>query len=191
MPRRHDDLFDGIASFRALHAAAKRAVTGKRRKPAAAAFMAAGERAFAAGAGASGGALPERPSPGRAVHRRLLPGRRHLTRPGRPFPLLLRRQDRQLSPQGERRPRHLPAPPDRARGTTAASLTGQAAGRPSPSAPTALPLTSRSKARNSGPGAMHMVRYVSRNGSHVTDTGYLARPVCAGVAPCYASDRRI
>lgn len=40
MPRRHDGLFDGIASFRALHAAAKRAITGKRRKPAAAAFMA-------------------------------------------------------------------------------------------------------------------------------------------------------
>jgi retron-type reverse transcriptase len=40
MPRRHDDLFDRIASFRALHAAARSAVKGKRRKPGAAAFMA-------------------------------------------------------------------------------------------------------------------------------------------------------
>ncbi len=40
MPRRHDDLFGEVASFRALHAAAMRAVAGKRRKPGAAAFMA-------------------------------------------------------------------------------------------------------------------------------------------------------
>lgn len=39
MPRRHDDLFDGIASFQALIAAARRAVKGKRAKPGAAAFM--------------------------------------------------------------------------------------------------------------------------------------------------------
>jgi retron-type reverse transcriptase len=40
MPRRHDDLFGRIASFPALHAAARRAIRGKRRKPGAAAFMA-------------------------------------------------------------------------------------------------------------------------------------------------------
>jgi RNA-directed DNA polymerase len=40
MPRRHDDLFGRIATFRALHAAAKRAIKGKRRKPGGAAFMA-------------------------------------------------------------------------------------------------------------------------------------------------------
>jgi len=40
MPRRHDNLFDGIACFAALHAAARRAVKGKRRKPGAAAFLA-------------------------------------------------------------------------------------------------------------------------------------------------------
>lgn len=40
MPRRHDTLFPDIASFPALHAAAKRAVLGKRRRPGAAAFMA-------------------------------------------------------------------------------------------------------------------------------------------------------
>lgn len=40
MPKRHDDLFAGIASFAALHAAAERAIRGKRRKPGAAAFMA-------------------------------------------------------------------------------------------------------------------------------------------------------
>jgi RNA-directed DNA polymerase len=40
MPRPHDDLFEQIASFPALHAAAQRAITGKRRKPGAAAFMA-------------------------------------------------------------------------------------------------------------------------------------------------------
>lgn len=40
MPRKADDLFGGIASFRALHAAALEAVKGKRRKPGAAAFMA-------------------------------------------------------------------------------------------------------------------------------------------------------
>ncbi len=44
MPRRHDDLFDGVARFGALHAAAMRAVRGKRRKPGAAAFMANLER---------------------------------------------------------------------------------------------------------------------------------------------------
>jgi RNA-directed DNA polymerase len=40
MPRRHPDLFSQIASFEALHAAALRAVRGKRGKPGAAAFMA-------------------------------------------------------------------------------------------------------------------------------------------------------
>ena len=40
MPRRHDDLFDRIASFQALRSAARLAVRGKRRKPGAAAFMA-------------------------------------------------------------------------------------------------------------------------------------------------------
>jgi RNA-directed DNA polymerase len=40
MPRRHDDLFGGIASFPRLHAAARRAIKGKRRKPGGAAFMA-------------------------------------------------------------------------------------------------------------------------------------------------------
>lgn len=40
MPRRHDDLFGRIASFPALVTAARRAVRGKRRNPAAAAFMA-------------------------------------------------------------------------------------------------------------------------------------------------------
>ena len=40
MPRRHNGLFGEIANFRALHAAAMRAVAGKRRKPGAAAFMA-------------------------------------------------------------------------------------------------------------------------------------------------------
>jgi RNA-directed DNA polymerase len=40
MPERHDDLFAGIANFRALHAAYRRAVIGKRRKPGAAAFAA-------------------------------------------------------------------------------------------------------------------------------------------------------
>ena len=40
MTRKHRDLFDGIASFEALHAAALRAVRGKRDKPAAAAFLA-------------------------------------------------------------------------------------------------------------------------------------------------------
>jgi retron-type reverse transcriptase len=39
-PARHTDLFGAIASFRALHQAALRAVRGKRRKPGAAAFMA-------------------------------------------------------------------------------------------------------------------------------------------------------
>jgi retron-type reverse transcriptase len=40
MPRKHDDLFGRIASFQALRAAVARAITGKRRKPGAAAFMA-------------------------------------------------------------------------------------------------------------------------------------------------------
>jgi RNA-directed DNA polymerase len=40
MPRRHDDLFGGIANFQALVAAARRAILGKRKKPGAAAFMA-------------------------------------------------------------------------------------------------------------------------------------------------------
>ena len=39
MPRRHNDLFSQIASFAALHAAARRAVRGKRRKPGAASFL--------------------------------------------------------------------------------------------------------------------------------------------------------
>ena len=40
MPFRHDGLFGAIASFRALRAAARRAVLGKRRKPGAAAMLA-------------------------------------------------------------------------------------------------------------------------------------------------------
>jgi len=44
MPRRHDDLFAGVASFAALRAAARRAVRGKRRKPGASAFFANLER---------------------------------------------------------------------------------------------------------------------------------------------------
>jgi len=40
VPRKHDDLFGDIANFGALVAAARRAVTGKRRKPGPAAFMA-------------------------------------------------------------------------------------------------------------------------------------------------------
>jgi retron-type reverse transcriptase len=40
MPRRHNDLFAGIANFQALHAAVHRAVKGKRKKPAAASFFA-------------------------------------------------------------------------------------------------------------------------------------------------------
>lgn len=43
-PPRHDRLFD--ASFQALHAAACRAIRGKRRKPGAAAFMASREKAL-------------------------------------------------------------------------------------------------------------------------------------------------
>ena len=39
MVRRHDDLFDRIASFDALTAAAKRAAAGKRRKPGTASFL--------------------------------------------------------------------------------------------------------------------------------------------------------
>jgi retron-type reverse transcriptase len=44
MSRRHDSLFGRIASFRALHAAARRAVKGKRKKPGAASFFANLER---------------------------------------------------------------------------------------------------------------------------------------------------
>jgi retron-type reverse transcriptase len=44
MPRRHDDLFDRIANFQALHAAARRAIRGKRKKAGAAAFFANLER---------------------------------------------------------------------------------------------------------------------------------------------------
>jgi retron-type reverse transcriptase len=40
MPTRHDDLFGGIAGFAPLHAAWRKAVLGKRRKPGAAAFTA-------------------------------------------------------------------------------------------------------------------------------------------------------
>lgn len=40
MSRRHDGLFGRIANFRALKAAAKRAIAGKRRKPGASAFYA-------------------------------------------------------------------------------------------------------------------------------------------------------
>ena len=40
MPHRFDDLFEHVASFAALHAAAHRAVAGKRKKPGAAAFFA-------------------------------------------------------------------------------------------------------------------------------------------------------
>jgi len=40
MPRRHDNLFDRIASFNALRPAAQRAVRGKRKKPGAASFFA-------------------------------------------------------------------------------------------------------------------------------------------------------
>ena len=43
-PKQHDDLFGDIASFSALHAAAKRAIKGKRRKRIPAAFMAGLER---------------------------------------------------------------------------------------------------------------------------------------------------
>ena len=43
-PKLHDGLFEGIANFQALRAAAKRAVLGKRRKPGAAAFYANLER---------------------------------------------------------------------------------------------------------------------------------------------------
>ena len=44
MPKKHRDLFDGIASFQALIQAAQKAVLGKRRKPGAAAFIANLER---------------------------------------------------------------------------------------------------------------------------------------------------
>jgi RNA-directed DNA polymerase len=40
MPQRHDHLFDRIANFQALHAAARRSVRGKRKKPGAASFFA-------------------------------------------------------------------------------------------------------------------------------------------------------
>jgi RNA-directed DNA polymerase len=43
-PKRHDGLFPEITSFPALHAAAKRAIRGKRGKPMPAAFMAGLER---------------------------------------------------------------------------------------------------------------------------------------------------
>ena len=44
MPQRHNQLFDRIANFAALHAAARRAVKGKRKKPGAASFFANLER---------------------------------------------------------------------------------------------------------------------------------------------------
>lgn len=44
MPKRHHELFDRFANFASLHAAAKTAVRGKRRKPGAAAFFANFER---------------------------------------------------------------------------------------------------------------------------------------------------
>jgi hypothetical protein len=44
MPPRHDQLFDRIASFQALHGAYRRAIKGKRKKPGAAAFAANLER---------------------------------------------------------------------------------------------------------------------------------------------------
>jgi RNA-directed DNA polymerase len=44
MSKRHDGLFESIANFKALKAAAKRAILGKRRKPGAAAFQANLER---------------------------------------------------------------------------------------------------------------------------------------------------
>ena len=40
MPRKAQNLFDGIASFEAMHAAALRAAKGKRSKPGVAAFLA-------------------------------------------------------------------------------------------------------------------------------------------------------
>ena len=40
MPQRHDQLFDRIANFQALYAAAQRAIKGKRKKSGAAAFFA-------------------------------------------------------------------------------------------------------------------------------------------------------
>jgi hypothetical protein len=44
MPKRHDHLFDRIANFQALHAAARRAARGKRKKSGAAGFFANLER---------------------------------------------------------------------------------------------------------------------------------------------------
>ena len=44
MRRKHDDLFGEIASFRALHIAARKAVAGKRNKPGASSFFANLER---------------------------------------------------------------------------------------------------------------------------------------------------
>ena len=44
MARRHNQLFARIADFQALHAAARRAVKGKRKKPGAASFFANLER---------------------------------------------------------------------------------------------------------------------------------------------------
>ena len=48
VPRRHDQLFTRIANFQALHAAARRAIKGKRKKPSAAAFFANLERELVA-----------------------------------------------------------------------------------------------------------------------------------------------
>ena len=50
-PKRHDELFEAIASFPALRAAAKRAIKGKRGKAMPAAFMAGDCQKFRAGAG--------------------------------------------------------------------------------------------------------------------------------------------
>ncbi len=48
MPRRHDQSFTRIANFQALHAASRRAIRGKRKKPSAAAFFANLERELVA-----------------------------------------------------------------------------------------------------------------------------------------------
>ena len=53
MPRVHDGLFDGVASFEALAAAALRAVTGKRRTPVPAGFLANLETMCCAWSGSS------------------------------------------------------------------------------------------------------------------------------------------
>jgi RNA-directed DNA polymerase len=44
VPKRHDNLFASVASFRALHEATARAICGKRKKPGAAAFLANREK---------------------------------------------------------------------------------------------------------------------------------------------------